>query len=133
MKKERNTCIECGGSQICEHNRQRNKTDWDFVFARKALCVHERMQIQQDLCESWMREGPTSYKPLWYRDVGASERRVKELLSVSQSFDPIWVDYEDKTAFFDESEKMLPTPKKRVWYHQTPQILGRTFGFIFRE
>ena len=63
----------------------------------------------------------------------SANRGVKELLSVSKSFDPIWVDYEDKTAFFDESEKLIPTPKKRVWYHQTPQIRGRTFGFIFTE
>ena len=71
-------------------------------------------------------------EPLW-REPGESERRVKELLSVSESFDPIWVDYEDKTVFFDESEKLIPTPKKGVWYHQTPQIRGRTFGFIFKQ
>ena len=93
----------------------------------------ERMKFQQDMMVRMLEERP-SYEPVpwWYRDVGASERRAKELLPVSKSFDPIWVDYEDKTAFFDESEKLVPTPKKRVWYHQTPQILGRTYGFIFK-
>ena len=123
-------------------------------YSRRALAATERMQMQQNLLKSVMRSpisimlphakpGTPSLEqllkklrepePLWYRDPGASERRVEELLSVSESFDPIWVDYEDKTVFFDESEKLIPTPKKRVWYRQTPQIRGRTFGFIFKE
>ena len=48
---------------------------------------------------------------------GASERRVKDLLSDLESLDPIWVDYEDKTLK-DESEK-LNSLKKGTWYHQT--------------
>ena len=102
--------------------------------AEEPLSVETRMKIQQEMVKR-MLERPWSYEPvpLWYRDLGASERRVKELLSVSESFDPIWVDgCQGKTAFFDESEKLVPTPKKRVWYHQTPQILGRTYGFIFK-
>ena len=106
------------------------------------MSMETKMKIQQEMASSpshqemakRMLERPWSYEPvpLWYR-VGASERRVKELLSVSESFDPIWVDgCQGKTAFFDESEKLVPTPKKRVWYHQTPQILGRTYGFIFK-
>ena len=77
----------------------------------------ERMKFQQDMMVRMLEERP-SYEPvpLWYRDVGASERRAKELLPVSKSFDPIWVEevrrQKGKTAFFDESEKLVP-PKKR--------------------
>ena len=62
-----------------------------------------------------------------------TEMMKKILLSDDLSFNPIWEDrYQDKIALFDESEKLVPAPKKRVWYHQTPQILGRTYGFIFK-
>ena len=54
-------------------------------------------------------------EPLWYRALEhVEERRVDRTLvrRTMESFDPIWVDYEDKTVFFDESEKLIPTPEE---------------------
>jgi hypothetical protein len=113
-----------------KEERNEIKSDWDLYgsYATKALNVHERMQVQRDMVKR-IRERPFSFEPapLWHRDVGASERRVKELLSVRQSYEPFFVGFQDATASFDKSEKLVPAPKK------TPQIRGRTFGFIFKE
>lgn len=107
----------------------------------------EMMEYQADMVEQFkkrmLEETFSTYVPRPWplggefidgTGIEALKRTVhrERLLRGKHAFDPIWVDYEDKPAFFDESEKLVPTPKKRVWYHQTPQILGRTYGFIFK-